>query len=251
MELERKIAEGKCNEVYQSGDAALKVFKPNYPKTEALSEALIVAEIEDSGLNIPKIRKVTVIDDNRWAIVMDYIPGKTLLELMKENPDKKDEYIELLVDLQIEMHKKTCKSFKNLREKLYDRIQNSEELDNAKKYELETILDGMPKHKKLCHGDFTPQNIIISETDGKPYIMDWNHASIGNASADIARSYLWLSLYMPDMAEKYMKLFCEKTKTPKTYVQKWLPVVAAGRLYNHIPEEKATLMKWIDVVEYE
>ncbi len=250
MELEKKVAEGKNNVVYQSGDIAIKVFNDKYPKADVLSEALITAQIEDIGLNIPKIKEVSVID-GKWAIAMDYISGKTIEQLMKENPDKKDEYMEMLVDLQIEMHSKTCQILKKLRDKLNGRIKGLDVIDGTKKYELLTILDGTPKNTKLCHGDFTPQNVIISDKDGKPYIIDWNHATIGNASADVARSYLWLSLYMPDMADKYMKMFCAKTDTDKVYVQKWLPVVAAARLYNNIPEEKDLIMKWIDVVEYE
>lgn len=250
MKLEKKIAEGKNNVVYQNGDVAVKVFKDEYPKADVLSEALITAQVEGIGLNIPKIEEVSVID-GKWAITMDYIPGKTIEQLMKENPDKVDEYLELLVDLQIDMQSKTCPILKKLKDKLYGRINGLDVIDNTKKYELLTRLDGAPKHKKLCHGDFTPQNIIISEKDGKPYIIDWNHATIGNASADVARSYLWLSLYMPELADKYMTTFCKKTKTDKSYVQKWLPVVAAARLYNNVPEEKELIMKWIDVVEYE
>ena len=102
---------------------------------------------------------------------------------------------------------------------------------------------------ELCHGDFNPQNIIIS--DGKPYIIDWNHATIGNASADVARTYLWMSLYMPDSADKYMDKFCEKSKTAKEYVQRWLPIVAAERLTKNIPEEKELIDKWMNVVEYQ
>ena len=61
--------------------------------------------MKDTGLNIPKVVEITKIED-RWAIVSDYIPGRTLDRLMKENPDKADEYLNLFVDLQLEMHSK-------------------------------------------------------------------------------------------------------------------------------------------------
>ena len=67
----------------------------------------------------------------------------------------------------------------------------------------------MPKHTKLCHGDFNPSNIIVGD-DGKLYVIDWVHASQGNASADVARTYLLLSLKDKKKAELYMDLFCEK-----------------------------------------
>lgn len=60
---------------------------------------------------------------------------------------------------------------------------------NHIQFDLLEMLDSSPKHKKLCHGNLTPHNIIIS---GDDYcVLDWNHASQGNASADIAQ-YLYL-----------------------------------------------------------
>ena len=54
-----------------------------------------------------------------------------------------------------------------------------------------------------------------------------------------------------ELAEKYLKLFCKKADTAIQYVQKWIPIVAASRLVKAPEEEKAFLMRWIDVVEYE
>ena len=247
MKLENLIAKGTNNEVYKSGDMAVKVFGENYPKADVLNEALIASRVEETGINMPKIKEVSVID-GKWAIAMDYIEGKTLADYMKEDSANIDKYIEQMVDIQLDMHSKKCPMLGKLKDKLYGRI-DSLDIEATKKYELLTRLDSAPKHKKLCHGDFNPQNIIIS--DGKPYIIDWNHATRGNASADVARSYLWLCLYMPEIADKYMDKFCEKSGTDKKYVQRWLPVVAAARLSKHIPEEKDLIEKWIDVVEYE
>mgnify|MGYP003320463005 CR=1 FL=1 len=67
------------------------------------------------------------------------------------------------------------------------------QLDATVKYDLFTRLESMPKHNKLCHGDFNTSNVIISK-DGTPYILDWAHATQGNASADVARTYLLFCL---------------------------------------------------------
>ena len=109
----------------------------------------------------------------------------------------------------------------------------------------------MPKHTKLCHGDFNPSNVIIAK-NGEAYIIDWAHATQGNASADVARTYLLFCLAgKTEVAEKYLKLFCEKSDTAKQYVLKWLPIVAASQSVKGKPEEKEFLSKWVDVVEYE
>ena len=78
----------------------------------------------------------------------------------------------------------------------------------------------MHKHDKVCHGDFNPSNIIITD-DGKAYIIDWAHATQGNASADAARTYLVFALAgQQKLADKYLNLFCEKSGIGKQYVQK-------------------------------
>ena len=125
------------------------------------------------------------------------------------------------------------------------------DIDENTRYELHTRLEGMPKHVKLCHGDFNPSNIIVSES-GKPYILDWSHATIGNASADVARTYLlfWLSGDI-GMAEEYLDLFCQKSKTDKRYVQKWMPIVAASQSVKGKEKEREFLLSWATVMDYQ
>ena len=109
----------------------------------------------------------------------------------------------------------------------------------------------MPKHNKLCHGDFNPKNIILRD-DGTAFILDWAHATQGNASADAARTYLlfWLDGDM-NGAEEYLTLFCKKSDTAKQYVQKWIPIVAASQIVKGKPEEREFLLRWANVMDYE
>ena len=236
--------------VYRDGDTAIKEFCEGFPKAEVLNEALCNARVETiEALNVPKILGVTVTD-GKWSIIKEYVPGKTLEQLMDENPDKLDEYMSQMVDLQLLIHSQACPLLNKLKEKTIRSLKSVEQLDESTRYELLTRLDGMPKHTKLCHGDFNPSNIIVGD-DGKLYVIDWVHASQGNASADVARTYLLLSLKDKKKAELYMDLFCEKTGTEKRYVQGWLPIVAAAQLAYKRPEEKDLLESWINVFEYQ
>ena len=106
MKLDYVIAKRNNKTIYRDGDKCVKVFNNDYSKADVLNEALNQARIEETGLNIPKVLEVTMID-GKWAIVTEYIQGKTLAQLMEEDPDKKDEYLEKLVDLQLEVHSKT------------------------------------------------------------------------------------------------------------------------------------------------
>ena len=249
MELNRIIAVRNNKTVYRDGDKAYKVFDKSYSKADVLNEALNQARVEETGLNIPKILEVTMTD-GKWTIVSEFIQGQTLAELMKANPEKKDEYLNLFVDLQLTMHGKTCPGLNKLKDKMDRKIRETD-LSATVRYDLHTRLEAMPKHKKVCHGDFNPSNIIITE-DGTPYILDWSHATQGNASADAARTYLlfWLNGDI-DGAKKYLELFCEKSNTARQYVQKWMPIVAASQSVKGNEAEREFLHSWINVVDYE
>lgn len=124
MKLDRIIAVRNNKTVYRDGELCMKVFDTNYSKADVLNEALNQARVEETGLNIPKIHEVTVID-GKWTIVSDYIKGKTLQQLMDEHPEKKDEYLNLFVDLQLEMHSKSCPLLTKLRDKMNRKISQT------------------------------------------------------------------------------------------------------------------------------
>ena len=248
MKLDNVIAVRKAKKVYRDGDKCIKVFDKDYSKADVLNEALNQARIEETGLNIPKVLEVTMVD-GKWAIVSEFIEGVTLAELMEKNPDKLDEYLNVLVDVQLEIQSKTCPLLNKLKDKMNRKISEAD-LDATTRYELHSRLEGMPKHNKVCHGDINPSNIIVTN-DGKYYIIDWSHATQGNASADAARTYLLFCLKEnEEIAKKYLEIFCNKSDTAKQYVEKWLPIVAASQSVKGNEDERQFLLSWTDVVEY-
>lgn len=249
ISADRIIAVRTSKTIYRDGDTALKVFDEGYSKADILNEALNQARVEETGLNIPKIIEVTRID-NKWCIRTEFIEGKTLAQIMQEEPEKKDEYLELFVKTQLEILSKEAPLLTKLKDKMNRKISESS-LDATTRYELHTRLEAMPNHRKVCHGDFNPSNIII-RPDGTPFILDWSHATQGNAGADAARAYLlfWLSGDI-NGAEKYLDLFCRMSDTAKQYVQKWMPIVAASQLVKGKPQEREFLLNWVGVIEYQ
>lgn len=247
MEL---IAERKDKKIFKDGDNAVKVFSEKYPKSDILNEALNQTRVEETGLPIPALKAVSVIN-GEWAITMEYVEGRTLDQIMKEDPDNIEKYMEQFVDLQLEVHSKKAPLLNKLKDKMNRKISSlGNEIDATTRYELHTRLEGMPKHNKVCHGDFNPSNIII-DNDGNPHIIDWSHATQGNASADAARTYLLFALKDKKLADLYLDTFCKKSDTAKQYVQQWLPIVAASQLVKKVPEEEEFLKGWVDVVDYQ
>jgi len=248
MKPDHVFSEKANKKIYRSGDFVMKVFDSVHSKADVLNEALNHVRIEEAGVNVPKLNEVSKID-GKPTIVLEYIDGKTFHQIMEENPDNMEKLMSQFVDIQLEMHGFEVPRLNRLRGKMMRKIAKLDINDDVR-YELEIRLAGMPKHHKLCHGDFNPTNIIIDK-DGKAYILDWSHASQGNASADAAITYLYFVLRNESLAELYLKTFCEKTNTKIEYVQQWFPIVAAAQLEKGIDGEKEFLLKWIDIIEYQ
>ena len=249
--LSNEIATRKTKNVYRDGDKTIKLFTPNYSKANILNEALNQARVEEgTDLNIPKLVEVTKIGD-RWALVSEYIDGVTLESLMNEHPKKMDEYLELFVNIQLEILGHQVPLLNTIKDKFRRKLNEATNINDEIRYELLQRLEGQKNHRKLCHGDFNPSNIIIKE-NGEHYIIDWSHVTQGNASADAARSFLLFSMQgKASLAEQYLRIFAQKSEIDIRNIQRWVPIVAATQMTKGNEDEQEFLSKWIDVIEYQ
>ena len=248
--LNEPIAERKTKTVYRDGNKTIKLFVENYSKAAILNEALIQARVEEStDLRMSRLLEVTKIE-NRWALVTEFIEGTPLDVLMREHPERQEEYLNLFVNIQLEIMSKRVPTLNRLKDK-YRRKLAEADIDDTTRYELLQRLEGNKNHDKLCHGDFNPSNVIIN-ANGEYSIIDWAHATQGNASADVAKTFLLFSLNgQTELAEKYLDLFTEKSGIERRGIQRWIPIVAAVQLKKGGAENREFLEKWIDVVDYE
>ena len=225
--MEKIITERVNKKIYVDGDKCYKVFRKGYNKANILNEALNQARVEETGLHIPPLLEVKT-GGEQWAIVSSYIEGKTLEELMNENPDREDEYLERFVDIQIDMQSRKCPLLNKHRDKMNRKISQTD-LSATLRYDLHERIEAMPRHNNLCHGDYNPSNVIIDKND-EAYIIDWSHATQGNSEADSARTFLLFLLdNRKDRAKKYLDLFCEKTGYTRKQILEWLPILEASQ----------------------
>ena len=248
--LNQPIVERKTKTVYRDGNKIIKLFVENYSKSAILNEALIQSRVEENtDLKMSRLLEVTKIE-NRWALITEYVEGTPLDVLMQQHPEKEDEYLNLFVDIQLEVLSKRVPSLNRIKDKYRRILENANNLNDNIKYELLQRLEGLKNHDKLCHGDFNPSNIIINE-DGRYSIIDWAHATQGNASADVARTFLIFSMDgKKDLAEKYLELFSKKSNIDRQLIQRWIPIVAAIRLSKN-DDCKEMLHNWVDIVDYQ
>ncbi|MCL2215663.1 MAG: phosphotransferase [Defluviitaleaceae bacterium] len=248
MRLSQVIAERPNKTIYRDGDYVIKLMDEKYTAANVLNEALNHAIVYETGFKVPRFHEVVKLE-GRWAIVMDYIEGRTLDSIMLDDPANIDSYMERFVDLQIKMHGYKAESLRHHTDKMHSKIRETS-FDATAKYELHSRLDGLPKNDKLCHGDYTTGNVIITSED-EAYVIDWSHATQGNGSADAARTYLrYMLAKKEDWAEIYLKKYCKKSDTARQYVEKWMAIVAASQSVKRKPEEQEFLLRWANIVEY-
>lgn len=236
--------------VYRDGDSLVKVFNDAKPASDVFNEALNLARVQETGINTPDPVSVSQVDGD-WALVTTFIPGRTMAELMDENPDKEDQYLMQFVDFQLDIHAHTAPLLQRQKDKYTRMIQSlTDVLDATTRYELEMRLDGMPNETHVCHGNYNPSNVIVAE-DGTLYACDWAHATQGSGACDAAISYLLFALTSKERAEKYLDLYCKKSDTPKQIVRTWMSIVAASELSRRRHEADEFLLQWVDVVDYQ
>lgn len=229
------IAKGKLIEVMVEGDICYKVFSNDYPKTAIMSEAFNTATLEDTQINTPRLLDITKID-GKWALVLDYIKGKSIAELMEEDPDNIDYYLGKFIDIQLQIHEQKVYSLGKHNDKMNRKIARTN-LSATLRYDLHERIEAKPKHNNLCHGDYDPLNVILSD-DGEYYVIDWSHATLGNIEADGARTYM---MFLIDknrkVARKYVDMFCEKAGCSLDDVLSYLPILAASQSVKDIKDQ--------------
>lgn len=249
--LNHPIAIRKNKTVYYDDGKTIKLFIEGCSASDILNEALNQSRVvEGTDLHVPKLIEVTKIN-NRWAIVYEYAEGRTLESIIDEHPELQDDYLRKFVEIQLTILSKKVPLLNRIKDKFKRKLTSFTDIDENTRFELLQRLEGMKNHDKLCHGDLSPANIIVNE-NGDYIILDWAHATQGNASADAARTFLLFSMHKgSEIAEKYLDIFCEMSTIEKSNVQRWIPIVAATQMTKGIKEEQEFLSKWIDIVDYE
>ena len=234
--------------IYKDNQYLIKVYEDNIEVSKILNEALNQQRVmENTELNIPKLIEVTKISD-KWAIVMEYIDGVNLEQYLEEHKEQIDDILEILVGTQIKILTNKVPLLTRTKELYSDKVNRNKSLNENKKIELLNKIKESENQTKLCHGDLSLSNIVV-KNDGTIWILDWAHASQGNAETDAARTYLTLLLKNKNIAIKYLQLFSEKTKIETNKIKEWLPIIAGAQLTKNT--DNKIDKDFIDRIDYE
>ena len=252
-----RLTEGRTAEIFAWEEGTvLKLYRVGYPAREAEREAAQARIAHAAGLRTPAVVELVTVE-GRYGIIYERVVGPTMMQEIMVNPGQLIPMAALLAELQATMHTQHVSGLPRQRQRLQQQIGRAEGLTPELKREVLTFLDGLPDDHVLCHGDFHPENILM--TAEGPVIIDWVDTSQGYPLADVARTSLLLRLgtlpaHLSEaerqeitkgrqlLHETYLERYLQLREVSLEALKQWEIPVAAARLSEGITRENEALL---------
>jgi hypothetical protein len=249
-----KLADGRTAEVFAWGDdQVLKLYRDGWPRRVAEFEHGQALASQQTGYRVPIVGEILEIE-GRVGILYERVGGSTMLVQIIKKPYRFPHFSRLMTDLHLEMHQREAENLEPVQERLAGKIQAVSEFDEDTQNTLLRHLFSLPEETKLLHGDFHPDNILL--TNNGPVIIDWIDATLGHPLADVARTVVIGTYGVPPeeyfgrfifstMVKLYLRRYFQHSPYSRTDLDNWMLPVAAGRLSEQIPHETAPLHAFV------
>lgn len=234
------LGAGKVAEAFAYGEHVLKLYRDPRARSTAFAEAAILAIVGDHGLPVPAVHEAGQYGE-RWGLVMSHAPGRPLAALAFDDPAIVPAALDAMAALHLAIHAEVELQLHPLKHRLADRLARAPGLDPGRRERLREKLAALPDGNRLCHGDFHPFNLIGAP--GKAVVVDWPDATSGPPAADACRSYLLMLQGAPQFADPYLDRYTAASGLARADILAWLPILAAARLCENVPEEEARLLE--------
>ena len=249
------IGQGRTAEVFAwSESRALNLYYKGWTATAAEAEYQKAAAVCQSGAPAPAVDGVIQVD-GRHGVIFERVVGSSLLNYTTSHPWTILRSAHLMAELHAQMHACHPSGLPAQRERLQEKIRNARPLSDAMKQTALTALAQLPDDTALCHGDFHPDNIVLSARG--PIILDWTDATCGHPLADVARTALLMqhAALPPHIPGRrlietgralwyrlYLRRYYQLRSISPDDVKVWMLPVAAARLSEGIAEEEQQLV---------
>ena len=268
------ISSGRTAEIYAwDREHVLKLFYDWVALESIENEARTACTIYERGLPVPAVGEIVRVN-NRTGLIYQRITGPSLFRLGQRKPWNILRYLRRFAELHAEIHSHSISAgLPSQRQILERQIRQAVGLPARLRAKALAALEAMPDGDQLCHGDFWPGNILMTRQG--EVVIDWNRASYGNPLADLARTTnaamaflktnqirrAFLSYGKSRLSQVKNSLFRITVKlTYPIYVhryfqlhpggqaeyRRWLPIVAAARLVDEIPELDGMLIEQVE-----
>jgi hypothetical protein len=260
----RLVGQGRTAAVYPCGPGrVVKLFRDGWAPPAAAAEARAGALAHRAGAGAPRVDALVQVD-GRLGILYQRIEGPSMLAALCRRPWTLPRLAAQFAALQATMHRRAAPGLPGYRARLERQIRRAPALGDALKERALAALAALPEGDRLCHGDFHPDNVVL--TAQGPVVIDWLNAAAGHPLADVARSrYLLTRAALPPGTPRGRRLLLETARhvfgalylrhyaaragysRPRLLDQLagWRLPTAAARLSEGIAEEEAPLLRFL------
>lgn len=207
----------------------------------------------------------TVEIDGRKGIVYELITGVILNDVFLQNPLQILNLLRIMGDTHSRMNTIRTERLTNSKELFVKKINRSSHISEKEKAIIMEFLSGTDD-TCLCHGDFHPENLIVT-AKRKFKVIDWTNAYSGTGLSDAARTYYLLKygkspakkpipvillevLLRPLFARTYLNAYF-KNRIPMKAFKRWFLIICIMRIEENISEEKKGLLRKIRKTDIE
>lgn len=250
------MAEGRTAEIYAWDDRhILKLYREWCPRDWVDYEAGIARAVYEAGVPSPEASEIVEVGGRR-GLLYERLEGISMLRDLNARPWNLFKHARSLAELQMKIHQISIPGLPSYQDRLRYDVGRAQQLTDHLRARAVALLHSLPDGVTLCHGDYHPGNVFLTK-DG-PVVIDWMTACSGSPWADVARSSLILSVGAKGAGKQvhpiirtlimlyhrtYLKRYRELRPDPNHEVERWLPVIAAGRLDENIVPEREALLK--------
>ena len=163
-------------------------------------EREVTRKIYLSGLPCAATYDLVKTDEGKTGAVYEFLNGKTIHEMMEENPDMIEEYAFNMAKLLRKVHSVTFKageiqSCRDYLERLMESAKKEIPLSERKLF-IE-FADKISEYHNLLHGDYNRGNVMLC--DGEYVLIDIGGAFLGHPLIELGSRYPF-ALFNPEFA---------------------------------------------------
>lgn len=184
------IGEGKNSIVYRlDEDKIIKVYKPKNTMEDIENEhnsaqkALLMGMPTAVSYDIVRV-------GNLYGTIFELVNARSVIGCIYDEPENKQKYIKMFAEFLKEINAIEAKpgelpSRKERYELALSRIQA--EISEEEYASLKTLMDSVPESNNIVHGDYQPNNVMVSENE--LLIIDMDTLSVGDPIFDLVSCY--------------------------------------------------------------
>jgi uncharacterized protein (TIGR02172 family) len=252
------IGQGRTAEIYAWGDnQALKLYYAGWSASWVEQEAQVSRAVATTGLPVPATGNVLEVH-GRFGILFERVSGPSMLQQFSARPWTAPHSLRVFTDLHLAMHTRNVSGLPSQREQLARHISEASAASATMRAQALEQLERLPDDHVLCHGDYHPDNVLMTQTG--PVIIDWGSASSGHPLADVARTELLLQMGEPPPSQKnrwlltsaralvrraYIGRYLRRSPAHAAELEVWRFPIAVARLSEEIVEERDKLLRLI------